>query len=146
MTVKTSTNMVTRQVFDGRWDALWSGWYTNQDRGEFTIQIERLARGPHVTVTLKAMDIQALRDRFGPGEEEGAVVVLGGVLEIDGREKTDGYDRFDMAAIRRPLGPGALVLQAIGEDVWLEISDADWVACRQRLGIGQSLEGADEAT
>ena len=148
MTVRPGNNLVTIENFESKWDALWSGWYTDKQRGEFRIKIERLGQGPHVTVELSDRDIAALRDKFGPAfdAEERAVVVLGGVLEINdfvaGREHC-----MDMVATREGLS-AAIFLQAIGDTVRLSIRDSDWAACRKRLGIGRSLvgESEDEAT
>lgn len=139
MTVRTDRSFVTDDNFEGQWDALWQGWYTNSDEGRFVIRIQRLGHGPHVTVELSRGDIEALRDKFGPGfdVDEGASVILGGVLTIDGRMSQD------MVATRESAFQPVL-LQAIGEDVRLRVKDVEWAACRERLGIGRAFEGESE--
>ena len=144
MTIKAERSFVTIENFESRWDALWRGWYTNQQKGEFRIRIERLGQGPHATVEVSDRDIAALREKFGPAfdPEERAAVVLNAALEINDPAKGRVYS-YDMVATRENRS-AAIFLQAIGESVRLSIRDKDWTACRERLGIGHALEGESE--
>lgn len=145
MTVRETDHMVTRECFEGKWDALWRGSYTDRAEGRFEIEIERLGKGPQVTVELTDRDIKALRDAFGPGfdEEAGTSVILGDALKMGDELAKGRYEYSDMVATRASAWV-PIVLQAIGKDVRLAISDADWTACRERLGIGRALDGESE--
>lgn len=133
MTSQADKYMVTRESFGGHRDALWRVRHAVE--GGFVITIDRLGCEPPARVWLSDQNIAELRDKFGPAFDPAveAVVLVEGAVRVG-----DQGDFYEMVATRRAKD-GPIKFQAIGQSVTLLVHDRDWVACRERLGIGRVM-------